>query len=123
AQSPDQLIAQAVKKLDINLTIPEAMATEVTAKTALLQGYNAEDAQKLAQQQVQGLAAMGQMFKLTTQKDGVIASKFHYADNQVDLNGNKMSLQEFIGQFAMLGAPAEDAEPAQEAEPAPAPAQ
>lgn len=60
---------------------------------------------------------------LTTQKDGVIASKFHYADNQVDLNGNKMSLQEFIGQFAMLGAPAEDAEPAQEAEPAPAPAQ
>ncbi|HEB0129414.1 TPA: DUF945 domain-containing protein, partial [Serratia marcescens] len=58
-----------------------------------------------------------------TQKDGVIASQFHYADNQVDLNGNKMSLQEFIGQFAMLGAPAEDAEPAQEAEPAPAPAQ
>ncbi|HEJ7832608.1 TPA: DUF945 domain-containing protein, partial [Serratia marcescens] len=57
------------------------------------------------------------------QKDGVIASKFHYADNQVDLNGNKMSLQEFIGQFAILGAPAEDAEPAQEAEPAPAPAQ
>ncbi|ASL92688.1 MULTISPECIES: YdgA family protein [Serratia] len=123
AQSPDQVIAQAVKKLDLSLTIPEAMATEVTAKTALLQGYNEEDAQKLAQQQVQGLAAMGQMFKLTTQKDGVIASKFHYADNQVDLNGNKMSLQEFIGQFAMLGAPAEDAEPAQEAEPAPAPAQ
>ncbi|EPA9090489.1 YdgA family protein, partial [Serratia marcescens] len=123
AQSPDQVIAQAVKKLDLSLTIPEAMATEVTAKTALLQGYNEEDAQKLAQQQVQGLAAMGQMFKLTTQKDGVIASKFHYADNQVDLNGNKMSLQEFIGQFAMLGAPTEDAEPAQEAEPAPAPAQ
>ncbi|EOI1371996.1 YdgA family protein, partial [Serratia marcescens] len=123
AQSSDQLIAQAVKKLDLSLTIPEAMATEVTAKTALLQGYNEADAQKLAQQQVQGLAAMGQMFKLTTQKDGVIASKFHYADNQVDLNGNKMSLQEFIGQFGLLGAPAEDGEPAQEAEPAPAPAQ
>ena len=69
------------------------------------------------------LAAMGQMFKLTTQKDGVIASTFHYADNQVDLNGNKMSLQEFIGQFGLLGAPAEDGEPAQDAQPAPAPAQ
>lgn len=45
---------------------------------------------------------MGQMFKLTTPERCVIASKFHYADNQVDLNGNKMSLQEFIGQFAML---------------------
>ena len=123
AESPDQMAARVVKKLDLSLTIPEAMATEVTAKTALLQGYNEEDAQKLAQQQVQGLAAMGQMFKLTTQKDGVIASKFHYADNQVDLNGNKMSLQEFIGQFGLLGAPAEDGEPAQDAQPAPAPAQ
>lgn len=123
AESPDQLAARVVKKLDLSLTIPEAMATEVTAKTALLQGYNEEDAQKLAQQQVQGLAAMGQMFKLTTQKDGVIASKFHYADNQVDLNGNKMSLQEFIGQFGLLGGPAEDDEPAQDAQPAPAPAQ
>ncbi|HHK5948483.1 TPA: DUF945 domain-containing protein, partial [Serratia marcescens] len=54
---------------------------------------------------------------------GVIASTFHYADNQVDLNGNKMSLQEFIGQFGLLGAPAEDGEPAQDAQPAPAPAQ
>lgn len=125
AESPDQMVARVVKKLDLSLTIPEAMATEVTAKTALLQGYNEEDAQKLAQQQVQGLAAMGQMFKLTTQKDGVIASKFHYADNQVDLNGNKMSLQEFIGQFGLLGggAPAEDDEPAQDAQPVPAPAQ
>lgn len=112
AESPDQLLARSVKKLDANLTIPVAMATETTAQTALLQGYNAQDAQKLAQQQVQGLAAMGQMFKLTTQKDGVIGSSFHYADNQVDLNGNKMSLQEFIGMFGLLGAPAQDAVPA-----------
>ncbi|CAI0748517.1 MULTISPECIES: YdgA family protein [Serratia] len=120
AESPDQLLARSVKKLDANLTIPVAMATETTAQTALLQGYNAQDAQKLAQQQVQGLAAMGQMFKLTTQKDGVIGSSFHYADNQVDLNGNKMSLQEFIGMFGLLGAPAEEGAPAQDAVPAPA---
>jgi uncharacterized protein YdgA (DUF945 family) len=43
----------------------------------------------------------------------VIGSSFHYADNQVDLNGNKMSLQEFIGMFGLLGAPAEDSAPAQ----------
>ncbi|MDW5499308.1 YdgA family protein [Pseudomonas lundensis] len=123
ATSPDQLIARTVKKLDANLTIPVAMATETTAKTALLQGYSAEEAQKLAEQQVQGLAAMGQMFKLTTLKDGVIGSSFHYADNQVDLNGNKMSLQEFIGTFGLLGAPAGEGAPAQDAVPAPAPAQ
>lgn len=120
AESPDQLIARSVKKIDANLSIPVAMATETTSQTALLQGYSAEESQKLAEQQVQGLAAMGQMFKLTTLKEGVIGSSFHYADNQVDLNGNKMSLQEFIGMFGLLGAPAEDSAPAQDAVPAPA---
>ncbi|MNI77634.1 hypothetical protein D3C73_1339410 [compost metagenome] len=66
---------------------------------------------------------MGQMFKLTTLKDGVIGSSFHYADNQVDLNGNKMSLQEFIGTFGLLGAPGPVETPAPDAVPAPAPAQ
>ncbi|MNE89982.1 hypothetical protein D3C80_1874520 [compost metagenome] len=63
---------------------------------------------------------MGQMFKLTTLKDDVIGSSFHYADNQVELNGNKMTLQEFIGMFGLLAAPAEEGAPAQDAAPAPA---
>lgn len=86
-----------------------AMATELTTQTARLQGYSPEEAQKMAQQQVQGIAAMGQMFKLTTTKDDVISSSFHFADNQVDLNGQKMSLQEFVGLFGMFGGtPAEE---------------
>lgn len=105
AESPDQLIARSVKTLVANLSIPVAMATETSAQTALLQGYNDKDARKLAQQQVQGLAAMGQMFELTAQKDGVISTSFHYADNQVDLNGKKMSLQELIGIFGLLASP------------------
>ncbi|GAA3891920.1 MULTISPECIES: YdgA family protein [Gibbsiella] len=103
----NQPLANAVKTLDAKLSIPVAMATETTAQAARLQGYNAEEAQKLAQQQVQGLAAMGQMFKLTTLKDDVIGSSFHYADNQVDLNGNKMTLQEFIGLFGLMSGPAQ----------------
>ncbi|HGK4797394.1 TPA: YdgA family protein, partial [Yersinia enterocolitica] len=126
----EPMLAQSVKKVDATLTIPMAMATELTTQAARLQGYNPEEAQKLAQQQVQGIAAMGQMFKLTTTKDDVISSSFHFADNQVDLNGQKMSLQEFVGLFGMFGgAPAEedtgteseDAPVAPEA-PAPAPA-
>jgi uncharacterized protein YdgA (DUF945 family) len=108
AESPDQQLARSVKKIDANLTIPMAMATETTVQAAKLQGYSAEEAQKLAQQQVQGLAAMGQMFKLTTLKDDVISSSFHYADNQIELNGNKMSLQEFVGLFGLMGGPADE---------------
>lgn len=103
------LAPQSVKKVDATLTIPLPMAVEMTTQIARLQGYSPEEAQKLAQQQVQGIAAMGQMFKLTTTKDDVISSSFQYADNQVDLNGQKMSLQEFVGLFGMFGgAPAEE---------------
>ncbi|CAH0327020.1 hypothetical protein SRABI106_04866 [Rahnella aquatilis] len=99
------------------------MATQVTTQVAQLEGYSADDAAKLAQQQVQGLAAMGQMFKLTTVKDDTITSSFHYADNQVDLNGQKMTLQEFAGLFGILGGPAAPAAtPDQEKPVAPAPA-
>lgn len=118
----EPLLAQSVKKVDATLTIPMPMAIELTTQAAKLQGYSPEEAQKLAQQQVQGVAAMGQMFKLTTTKDDVISSSIHFADNQVDLNGQKMSLPEFVGLFGMFGgAPAEE-ESGDEPTDAPAPA-
>lgn len=104
-QGQDKLSIQYVKNVDAMLNIPITMATELTTQTAKLQGYSEEESQKMAQQQVQGLAAMGQMFKLTTNKDGAISSNFHYADNQVELNGQKMSLAEFINLFSLFDTP------------------
>lgn len=103
AQTQDQMLSQLVSKIDAKLSIPLPMATEVTTQVAKLEGYTGDDATKLAQQQVQGIAAMGQMFKLTTVKDDTISSSFSYADNQVDLNGQKMTLQEFAGLFGIFG--------------------
>ncbi|PVZ86631.1 DUF945 domain-containing protein [Serratia sp. S1B] len=102
-EDPEQKFARTIKKIDADLTIPMAMAIETTTQAARLQGYSAEDAQKFAQQQVKSLSAMGQMFKLTTEKDGVISSSFHYADNQIELNGKKMSLQDLTRQLGGLG--------------------
>ena len=96
----DQQLTQAIKRLEGHLTIPESMATESAAQLAQLQGASTQQAQAMAPQQVQGLVAMAQKFNLVTQQDGVIGGNFHYADNQVELNGNKMSLQAFIGGFA-----------------------
>ncbi|WP_413728407.1 YdgA family protein [Sodalis sp. RH19] len=111
--TPDQLWARFVNKLDAKLTVPLDMATETTTQFARLQGYNDEDAQKLAKQQVQGLAAMGQMFKLTTVSDNTLTSSFQYADNQVNLNGQKMSLQSFMGLFGLFGLPEGETPPVQ----------
>ncbi|KAB7896833.1 DUF945 family protein [Rouxiella sp. S1S-2] len=111
AQTEDQLISQLLSKVDAKLTIPVDMATELTTQTAKVEGYSGDDAEKLAKQQVQGLAAMGQMFKLTTLQDNAITSTFHYADNQVDLNGQKMTLQQFAGLFGVFGGPEIPAQP------------
>jgi uncharacterized protein YdgA (DUF945 family) len=116
AQTLTQEVDRSVKSLESKLTIPVDMATEFMTQIAKLEGYNEEDAGKLANQQVKGMAAMGQMFRITTLEDNVIGASLQYASGQVTLNGQKMSLEEFIGMFGLptLGLP----EPAQPTEPA-----
>lgn len=108
--SSTAFLAHSIKKVDATLTIPLAMATDLTMQTALLEGYSPEESQKLAEQQVQGLAAMGKMFKLTTNTDDAISSRFHYADNKIDLNDRKLSLQEFMALFGLSSEPEENEE-------------
>lgn len=109
----EQQMIQGIKTIEGKLTIPLDMAAEATTQFGRLQGYSDDDAQKLAKQQVQGLAAMGQMFKLTTVKDNTLSSTFRYADNMVDLNGQKMSILEFLGLFGMFGMPQGEPAPVQ----------
>ncbi|WP_054180751.1 YdgA family protein [Trabulsiella odontotermitis] len=101
-QPPQTLAGQVdtvVKNLDTKLVIPMDMATEFMTQSAGLEGYKPEDAAKLAQQQVKGLSAMGQMFHLTTEENNSITSSLQYTAGQVTLNGQKMSLEEFVGMF------------------------
>lgn len=116
-QTLAQEVDRSVKSLDSKLTIPMDMATEFMTQIAKLEGYGEDDAGKLANQQVKGLAAMGQMFRITKVEDNTISTSLQYANGQVTLNGNKMPLEDFVGMFGMptLGMP----EPAA---PAPAPA-
>ncbi|MDH6632872.1 UNVERIFIED_ORG: uncharacterized protein YdgA (DUF945 family) [Lelliottia amnigena] len=118
AQTLAQEVDRSVKSIDSKLTIPMDMATEFMTQIAKLEGYNDADAAKLASQQVKGMAAMGQMFRITTLEDNVISTSLQYANGQVTLNGQKMPLEDFVGMFGMptLGMP-EPAEPAAPAVP------
>ncbi len=118
-QTLAQEVDRTVKSLDSKLTIPMDMATELMTQVAKLEGYGDEDAGKLANQQVKGLAAMGQMFRITKLEDNTISTSLQYANGQVTLNGDKMPLEDFVGMFGMpaLGMP-EPAEPADPAVPA-----
>ncbi len=69
---------------DGKVVIPVDMATEFMTKIAGLEGYQPADAAKLADQQVKGLAAMGQMFRITTMEDNAISSSLQYANGRGD---------------------------------------
>ncbi|MET6677650.1 YdgA family protein [Citrobacter amalonaticus] len=106
AQGEPQTLAdevdRSVKSLDGKLSIPVDMAVEFMTQVARLEGYQQEEAAKLANQQVKGLAAMGQMFRITTLEDNTIGTSLQYANGQLTLNGKKMPLEEFVGMFGMV---------------------
>lgn len=101
-QNLTQAVDNVLKTLDGKLTISMDMATELMTHVAMAEGYKQEDAAKLADQQVKGVAAMGQMFKLTTQQDNNIITSLQYATGQVTMNGEKMPLDQFLARY-MLG--------------------
>lgn len=101
-------VDRSVKSLEGKLTIPMDMAVEFMTQIARLEGYQQEQAEKLAAQQVKGLAAMGQMFRVTTLEDNTIGVSLQYANGQVTLNGNKMPLEEFVGLFGLAALPTPD---------------
>lgn len=107
AQTPGEALGRMLKTLDGKLVINVPMATEMMKQVAMVEGYQEADASKLAEQQVKGLAAMGQMFRLTTQQDDNIVTSLQYNGAQVTMNGEKMPLDGFLSRY-MLGAPAGD---------------
>ncbi|MEN3754276.1 YdgA family protein [Mangrovibacter sp. SLW1] len=102
-QTLNQAADRYIKHLDSNLVIPLDMATELMTQVARIEGYQDDAATKLAEQQVKGLAAMGQMFRITTVKDNNITTSLDYANGEITLNGQKMPLSDFVGMFGLGG--------------------
>lgn len=100
----NQIASNVVKSLDAKLVIPMAMATETMTRVGMAEGYSQDQAEKLADQQVKGFAAMGQMFRLTTQQDNNVQASLQFADGQVTMNGEKMPLDQFISRYMLGGA-------------------
>ncbi|MGK2889271.1 MAG: DUF945 family protein, partial [Candidatus Malihini olakiniferum] len=73
------------------------------------------------------LASVGEINQLTVTKDDAITSSLHYADNQVDFNGRKLSLAEFIASFIDIssdkGEEDDDAKPESQEAPSSSPPQ
>ncbi|RLM26917.1 GTP-binding protein [Brenneria alni] len=104
ASDEEKIILQSVKKLDAKLNVPLVMLAELMVQAGQPPANDAERAQadKMALQQVQMMAGIGQMNQITVTKDNAITSSLQYADGQVDFNGNKMPLADFIAPFITI---------------------
>lgn len=115
-KTPEEQLNRVVKSLDSKLVIPVDMATELMTQVAQFEGYQPTEAAKLADQQIKGLAAMGQMFRVTKMENNNVVSSLQYSNGQVTLNGQKMPLGDLLGMFGMPAMGEPEAAPAPELE-------
>ncbi|MNH90613.1 hypothetical protein D3C73_431560 [compost metagenome] len=105
----DQLARQLVALLDFNLQVSKPMIVDVLTVQSQIDGQT--DAKLIADQATatadmfSSMAVGSQLAKLDGNN---IVTKLHYANNQVDFNGQKMTVEEFAGfvmsKFADAGA-------------------
>lgn len=95
---PVELAKQIIAVLDTNLTLSKPMIADVAALQAQVGGVTdpkaIEQQSQMASEMVSGMAVGTQ---LATLEGNDLVSKLHYANNEVTLNGQKMTVEEFIG--------------------------
>jgi uncharacterized protein YdgA (DUF945 family) len=95
---PVELGKQMITLLDANLTLSKPMIGDVSALQAQLGGVTdpkaIEQQSQMAAEMVSGMAVGTQLATLVGSE---VVSKLHYANNEVTFNGQKMTVEQFIG--------------------------
>ncbi|MET1077323.1 MAG: YdgA family protein [Pseudomonas sp.] len=120
---PQEMATQILASLDARLAVSKLMIKDVVLTKAVLDP--SADPAAVAQEAEQ-MSEMAGMMAVSTQMATVegndIVSSVKYADGQVDFNGNKMPLEQFIGMMAAMapgaaaGMPGADADAQYEGE-------
>jgi uncharacterized protein YdgA (DUF945 family) len=95
---PVEVGKQLIALLDFNLLLSKAMISDVASVQAQMEGQT--DAKAIADQATMAsemVSSMAAGTQLATLDGNNIVSKLHYANNQVDFNGQKMTVEEFVG--------------------------
>ena len=95
---PVELGKQIIALLDANLTLSKPMIGDIAALQAQAGGVTdpkaIEQQSQMAAEMVSGMAVGTQ---LATLVGNDVVSKLHYANNEVTFNGQKMTVEQFIG--------------------------
>ncbi|MFC6339709.1 DUF945 family protein [Pseudomonas sp. CCM 7891] len=95
---PVELGKQIITLLDANLTLSKPMLADVAGLQAQVAGVTEpkaiEQQSQMASDMISNMAVGSQ---LATLEGSDIVSKLHYANNEVTFNGQKMTVEQFIG--------------------------
>ncbi|WP_176691721.1 YdgA family protein [Superficieibacter electus] len=95
-----------IKYVAGKLVLPVDMAVETGKNFIIVADHKTEESAKAqATQAVNGLVALGNMFKLITMENNTVKMDVQYRQGYITLNGKKMSLEEFRQQYGKLGLP------------------
>lgn len=95
---PDQLGKQLIALLDINVLVSKPMLVDLLSVQAQIDGQT--DAKAIVDQASAGadmFAGMAVGSQLATLDGTNVVTKLHYAANQVEFNGQKMTVEQFVG--------------------------
>lgn len=99
---PGLLAQQLVGGLDANLTLSKPMLSDMVRYRALFEpNADAAAVEQQAQMAVEMAGGMAEMMQLGRIEGDNILSSLRYADGMIDLNGQSIPLEDFIGLLAM----------------------
>ncbi|OWO80606.1 hypothetical protein B5C26_17650 [Photorhabdus luminescens] len=105
----EEAIRALIQNMSLNVTLPRPMMIEFSTQSMIVNGMDKAKAEQNAEQQIKQFEQLGQLFKITTVDKDAISIKFNYADGNVEMNGKKMSLHQFMSEYG-LSDPSDDSE-------------
>ncbi len=96
-------LTQAVRKLDAKLVLSKGNLGDLMAVEPLMRGVPAEQAAQTAKGQAEMIGTMAAAMGMAKVENNNIVTYLNYADGQVDFNGKKMPVEQFL-MMVMSGA-------------------
>jgi len=91
------MVQQAIKGIDLTVTLSKPMMQDLIAQYMRGQGLEAQQASTEAEDQVRSLAGMAEMLNFGKNDGDNIVGTFQYADGKANLNGNEIPADELFG--------------------------
>lgn len=97
AQDLQALVQEAIKGIDVKVTLSKPMLQDLIAQYMQSQGLEAQAATAEADDQVRSLAGMAEMLNVGKNDGDNLVGTFQYADGKASLNGNEIPADELFG--------------------------